>query len=100
VAPAHGPRSAPSPSSAFLLAYVLCRLPDGVSYLCDAERSPFLLPQQLQCVPRGVEVVLGDDLEHLLGKLHVTVLVRVIGVSMQPSASDASTAMAATHLAE
>jgi hypothetical protein len=97
---AHGLRSAPSPSSASMSAYPLCHLPNGMSYLGDAERSPFLLPQQLQCVPRGVEVVLGDDLEHLLGELHVTVLVRVVGVSIQPSVSDASTAMAATHLAE
>lgn len=49
-------------------------------YLCDAQRSPLLLPQQLQCASRAVKVVLGNDLEHLLRELHVTVFILFVRV--------------------
>ena len=87
---AHGLRSVPNPSSTTESAYTIYHHLDAILYLCDSERSPFLLPQQLQCASRAVEVIFGNDLEHLLGKLHVTVLIHVVRVSLQLSALDAS----------
>jgi hypothetical protein len=48
--------------------------------LCDAQTSPLVFPQQLEGAARAVEVVLGDGFEHLLGQLHVAVLVVVVVV--------------------
>lgn len=50
--------------------------------LRDAQTPPLVFPQQLERASRAVEVVLGDGLEHLLGKLHVAVLVVVVVVSV------------------
>lgn len=49
--------------------------------LCDAQSSPLVFPQQLQCASGAIEVVLGYRLEHLLGQLNVTVLVVVVVIS-------------------
>jgi hypothetical protein len=84
-----------------LLATVLCLRSYAYPYLRNAERPPLLLPQQLQGASR-VEVVFGDDFEHLLRELHVTVLVLVVGISgcaRQPRTQRA-TRSGTTHLAE
>lgn len=39
----------------------------GSSYLSDAQATPFLLPQQLQCAFRAIKVIRRDLLEHILG---------------------------------
>jgi hypothetical protein len=97
---AHGLHNAPNPSSNSVLGRPGLWL-DMLLYLCDAERSPFLLPQQLQSASRAVEVILGDHLEHLLGKLHVTVLVNVVRVPMQLSAGTRrATSRLKSYLAE
>lgn len=54
--------------------------------LRDAEPSPLILPQQLERASRAIEVVFGDGLEHLLGQLHVAVLVVVVVVPVVASA--------------
>jgi hypothetical protein len=48
--------------------------------LCDAQTSPLVFPKQLEGAARAVEVVLGDGFEHLLGQLHMAVLVVVVVV--------------------
>lgn len=53
----------------------------GSTYLCDAESSPFVLPEQLQGSLLRVVVILGYRLEHCLGELDMSVLVFAIGVS-------------------
>lgn len=53
--------------------------------LCDAQSSPLVFPQQLQCASGAIEVVLGYRLEHLLGQLNVTVLVMVVVISVKQS---------------
>lgn len=53
--------------------------------LCDAQSSPLVFPQQLQCASGAIEVVLGYRLEHLLGQLNVTVLVMVVIISVKQS---------------
>lgn len=74
---ARGLRNAPIPGSASRVSTGLRRGREG-PYLGDAQRPPFLLPQELERAPRTVEVIFGDDLQHLLGELHVAILVFVV----------------------
>lgn len=62
--------------------HVCCSLYLSHAYLCDAQCPPFLLPEQLQCASRAVEVVLWDSLQHLLRQLHMAVFVCVVRVSV------------------
>lgn len=71
----------PSQALVFRLANNLDARLAGRTNLCNAERAPLVLPQQLQCSFFGILVVLGDRLEHGLGKLHVTVFVFAVFVS-------------------
>jgi hypothetical protein len=48
------------------------------AYLCNSKSSPFILPQQLQCAFRRVEVVSGYGLEHGFWQLYMSVLVFVV----------------------
>lgn len=52
-----------------------------LAYLCDADPSPFLFPEQLQGSLGGVMVLFGDGLEHGLWQLDMAVLVLAVGVS-------------------
>lgn len=54
----------------------------GRPYLGDAQCSPLFFPQQLQCASSAVKIVFGDDLQHLLGQLHVAVLELIVRVSV------------------
>lgn len=57
------------------------------AYLSDAECSPFLFPEQLQCSMGRVMVIFRDGLEHGFGKLHMPVLVLAVRVSRRGKAS-------------
>jgi hypothetical protein len=65
-----------------MLAHRTCRAL-GSSYLSDPQCSPLLFPEQLECASSAIEVVFGDDLQHLLGQLDVSVLEVVVRVSAQ-----------------
>jgi hypothetical protein len=58
-----------------------------LSYLCNTQRSPFLLPQKLQSALRRVVVFFWDDLQHVLRKLDMSVFILVIRVPIQESVS-------------
>ena len=53
------------------------------AYLGDAQSAPFLLPEKLQSIVSRVEVVFWDDLEHWFWKLHMSILILVVGISLQ-----------------
>ena len=48
--------------------------------LCDANGPPFLFPQQFQGIALCVHVVRGYQFEHVLWKLHVSVLELIITI--------------------
>jgi hypothetical protein len=50
--------------------------------LCDAQTPPLVFPEQLEGAAR-IKVVFRDGLEHLLGQLHVAVLVVVVVVPVK-----------------
>lgn len=50
------------------------------TYLSDAKRPPFFFPKQLQCALRAIKIIMWDLLEHILGKLDMSVFELVIGV--------------------
>lgn len=60
------------------------------THLCDSQRSPFFLPEQLQRSLRTVKILLRDLLEHVFRQLDVAILVFVIGVPNTESVSQSS----------
>lgn len=58
--------------------------------LCNAQSSPLIFPEQLQCASGPVKVVLGYRFQHLLRKLDVTVLVVVVVVSVSHNVTSVS----------
>lgn len=61
------------------------------SYLSYAKATPFLLPEQFQSSFGSIKVFLGDLLEHVLGQLHVSVLVLAVGIPGISQISNATT---------
>jgi len=51
--------------------------------LSDSQASPLILLQYLEGASLGVEVILGDHLEHAFWKHHVPILVVVIGITVR-----------------
>lgn len=53
------------------------------SHLCNTKRSPLLLPQQLQRALLWIMVILWNCLEHVLGKLDMSVLILAVVVPIR-----------------
>lgn len=79
----HGLHNAPIPNSINQIvstSQILKASTDLYRYLSDSKAAPFLLPEQFQSSFGSIEIFLGDLLEHVLGQLHVSVLVLVVGI--------------------
>lgn len=57
---------------------IISQSAEGEHYLCDAQRSPFFLPQQFQRALGAVEIVRGDLLQHIFRQLHMAIFIFVV----------------------